>query len=63
MEKGYFTLKETAIFLSLSEGTLYNWIHQKKIKYIKIGNNVRFSKKYLEDLINKNTINPIRNIV
>lgn len=63
MEKGYLTLKETAMYLSLAEGTLYNWVHQKKIKYIKIGNNIRFSRKYLEDLINKNTINPVRNIV
>jgi len=61
MEKGYLTVPETAIYLTLAEGTIYNWIHHKKIKYLKIGNSVRISKKYLDDLINKNTINPVRN--
>lgn len=63
MEKGYFTVEEAAAYLSLSVGTVYNWIHRKKIKYLKLGSAVRISKAYLEDLINKNTINPVRNIV
>lgn len=62
MEKGYLTLKEAAVYLGLAEGTLYNWVHQKRIKYIKLGG-IKFSKAYLQDLINKNTINPVRNIV
>lgn len=47
---------EAAIMLHISESTLYRWIHQRKIEYVKIGSRVLFTDKILNDYIKKNTI-------
>ncbi|MFR1503543.1 MAG: helix-turn-helix domain-containing protein [Opitutales bacterium] len=47
---------EAAIMLHISESTLYRWIHQKKIEYIKIGSRVLFSEDILKKYIEQNTI-------
>lgn len=47
---------EAAILLHISESTLYRWIHQRKIEYVKIGSRVLFTDKVLNDYIKKNTI-------
>ena len=52
-----YTIFETSLMLHISESTLYRWIHQKKIKHVKIGSRVLFSSDNLKDFINKNTIN------
>lgn len=49
-------IKESAIYLRISTSTLYRWVHQKKIKHAKIGSRVLFSQEYLDEFINKNTI-------
>ncbi len=49
---------EAAIMLHISESTLYRWIHQKKIEYIKIGSRVLFSEDILKKYIEQNTIIP-----
>lgn len=49
---------EAAIMLHISESTLYRWIHQKKIEYIKIGSRVLFSEDVLKKYIEQNTIIP-----
>lgn len=49
---------EAAIILHISESTLYRWIHQKKIEYIKIGSRVLFSEDILKKYIEQNTIIP-----
>lgn len=49
---------EAAIMLHISESTLYRWIHQKKIEYIKIGSRVLFSEDVLKKFIEQNTIIP-----
>lgn len=47
---------EAAILLHISESTLYRWIHQRKIEYVKIGSRVLFTDEILNDYIKKNTI-------
>lgn len=49
---------EAAIMLHISESTLYRWIHQRKIEYVKIGSRVLFTDEILNDYIKKNTIIP-----
>lgn len=50
---------EAAIMLHISESTLYRWIHQKKIEYIKIGSRVLFSEDILKKYIEQNTRIPV----
>lgn len=47
---------EAAIILHISESTLYRWIHQRKIEYVKIGSRVLFTDEMLNDYIKKNTV-------
>jgi len=49
---------EAAIMLHISESTLYRWIHQRKIKYVKIGSRVLFTDEILNDYIKNNIITP-----
>lgn len=49
-------IKEAASYLRISISTLYRWIHQKKIKHVKIGSRVLFSQEYLDEFIKNNTI-------
>ena len=50
------TIKETAEALKISVSTLYRWIHQRKIEYVKIGSRVLFIDEMLNDYIKKNTV-------
>lgn len=52
------TIKETAEALKISVSTLYRWIHQRKIEYVKIGSRVLFTGEMLNDYIKKNTVTP-----
>ncbi len=47
---------EAAIMLHISESTLYRWIHQRKIEYVKIGSRVLFTDEMLNNYIKKNTV-------
>ena len=51
-----YPIFEAAIMLHISESTLYRWIHQRKIEYVKIGSRVLFTDEILNDYIKKNTI-------
>lgn len=57
METNLLNIKETASYLHISASTLYRWVHQKKIEYVKIGSRVLFSKEYLIKFVQNNTVN------
>lgn len=52
------TVKETAKQLKISVSTLYRWIHQRKIEFVKIGSRVLFTDEMLNDYIKQNTVTP-----
>lgn len=49
---------EAAIMLHVSESTLYRWIHQRKIEFVKIGSRVLFTDEMLNEYIKQNTVTP-----
>ena len=51
-----YSVFEAAIILHISESTLYRWIHQKKIEYVKIGSRVLFSEDILKKFVEQNTV-------
>ncbi len=55
MDKLY-TIFETSLLLHVSESTLYRWVHQKRIEYVKIGSRVLFTDEMLNNYIKKNTV-------
>lgn len=60
-DKGLFSIKQAAEYLSMRPSTLYQWIHEGRIGSVKIGGRRLIRKNDLEKLINKNyePANPI----
>ncbi len=47
-------IRQAAEMLSVSVSTLYGWIWQKRIPFVKIGRSVRFDIRDLEQFIRSN---------
>lgn len=56
MNNTLLNVQEAASYLRISTSTLYRWVHQKKIKHVKIGSRELFSQEYLDEFIKNNTI-------
>lgn len=52
-QKQLLNTKEAAELLGLSKHTLYEWVIQKKIPYIKVGRLTKFKRKDLDEWLNK----------
>ncbi len=52
-DTGYrlFTVKEAACYLAVSVATVYGWVWQRRIPFVKIGRAVRFDPRDLEAFI------------
>ncbi|GAN31562.1 MAG: DNA-binding protein [Candidatus Brocadia sp. AMX2] len=44
--------------LKVKESTLYQWTSQKRIPFIKVGNQIRFSLEQVEVYLRENTVTP-----
>lgn len=55
MNNTLLNVQETACYLHIAKSTLYRWVHQKKIKHVKIGSRVLFSQDNLKEFIKSNT--------
>ena len=57
MNNTLLNVQEAASYLRISVSTLYRWVHQKKIKHVKIGSRVLFSQDDLKEFIKINSCN------
>ncbi|MBR1908051.1 helix-turn-helix domain-containing protein [bacterium] len=57
MNDKLLNVQETACYLNIAKSTLYRWVHQKKIKFVKIGSRVLFSQDDLKEFIKINSCN------
>ena len=56
--KRLLTEIEVAAQLQISEKTLRNWRQDRKgLKYVKVGSNVRYKQKDVDEFIEQHTIN------
>ncbi len=55
MKKRLLTVAEASNYLGISVNTLYSWVSQKKIDYIKIGRLTKFDLKVIDKFIENNT--------
>jgi len=51
-------ISETSKFLGVSSGTLYVWVCQKRIPYVKIGRLTKFDQKDLSTWIEQRKVKP-----
>ena len=59
MQKRLLTVKEASAYLGISVNTLYSWVSQKKIDYVKMGRLTKFDIKVLDKYIENNTIEAV----
>ena len=57
MTKRLINIKELAEYTGIPIKSLYNWVSQKKIPYVKFGRLVRFKLEDIDRIINENTVN------
>jgi excisionase family DNA binding protein len=48
------TIKDAARFLSISVSTLYGWVWQRRIPFVKVGRALRFERSDLEKFVRTN---------
>jgi excisionase family DNA binding protein len=48
-------ITELARGLSLPKGTLYNWVHQRRIPFVKLGRALRFDPTEIQRVIQTST--------
>ena len=51
-------IDEAAQELGISPKTLYKWVSQRRIRYVKVGSKLRFLPSHLEEFISTNTVAP-----
>jgi excisionase family DNA binding protein len=51
-----FTPNEVCKLLKISLKTLSNWRDSRKIEFVQVGLNVRFTKQQIEDFITRNSL-------
>ncbi len=59
IQKRLLTVKEASNYLGISVNTLYSWVSQKKIDYVKMGRLTMFDLKVLDKLIENNTVDTV----
>ena len=52
--QGLLNIRQASQMLSVSVSTLYGWIWQRRIPFVKIGRSVRFDIRDLEQFIQSN---------
>jgi excisionase family DNA binding protein len=53
-ESGLITVQEAAKFLAVSTSTLYGWVYQRRIPFVKVGHALRFERAELQRFIQSN---------
>jgi excisionase family DNA binding protein len=53
-ETGLITVQDAATFLAVSTSTLYGWVYQRRIPFVKLGRALRFEMAELQKFIQAN---------
>jgi excisionase family DNA binding protein len=53
-ETGLLTVQDAAKFLAVSTSTLYGWVWQRRISFVKMGRALRFERIELQKFIQAN---------
>jgi excisionase family DNA binding protein len=55
------TVSQAAQYLAISASTLYGWVWQRRIPFVKVGRAVRFDLRELEQFIESSRVKPRSN--
>jgi len=60
IQKRLLTIKEASEYLGIQVKTLYKWVYEKKIPYVKFSHkSLKFDKIKLDEWIDRQTIHPV----
>ncbi len=59
MQRRLITIKEASEYLGIKVNTLYSWVSQKKIDYIKMGRLIKYDIKVLDKYIENNSVEAV----
>ncbi|MDP8258979.1 MAG: helix-turn-helix domain-containing protein [Candidatus Aadella gelida] len=51
MNKKFLNIKDLSEYLGVTINTLYAWVNQRKIPYLKMGRLVRFDREKIEEWV------------
>jgi len=57
-QKRFIGIEELAEYLDLKRSTIYQWVHQQKIPYYKLGKRVKFDLEKIENWLKKKEVKP-----
>jgi excisionase family DNA binding protein len=57
-KEGLVDIAEAARILAVSVSTLYGWVWQRRIAFVKMGRAVRFEQSVLKEFIRQNRVQP-----
>ena len=53
------SISQAAYYLGISRHTLYGWVSQKRIPYVKVGRRTMFDKKALDKWVEEKSVEPL----
>ncbi len=59
VKRRLLNVQEAAEYTGLSVHTLYTWVSQRRIAFVKLGRLTKFDTRLLDDWIAKNTVMPM----
>ncbi len=59
MQKRLIGIKEASEYLGISVNTLYSWVSQKRIDYVKMGRLTKFDLKVIDKYIENNSVEAV----
>ena len=54
-------IKQASELLAIPTGTLYQWCHYRKIRFVRIRGAIRFKLSDIEEMIEEGTFEPVTN--
>ncbi|MFC1599234.1 helix-turn-helix domain-containing protein [Candidatus Omnitrophota bacterium] len=58
MQRRYLGIKELSEYLGVKTRTVYSWISEQKIPYVKVGRLVRFELRKIDEWLDNNSVEP-----
>lgn len=49
------SIAELSQWLQLAKGTIYNWVYQRRLPFVKVGRALRFDPKEIERVLSNST--------
>ena len=57
--KRLLNIKELSEYLGTPVGTLYQWVSQRRIPFVKLGKSTRFDVQKIQEWVGQNSVKPV----